>query len=468
MFGILKKFFPKKEKKSSDFAAFISGSAYYNDTVNVLSSLNYYTEVSPVATATDLVADEFKAIAPCIFNGETLDPISPVLDFLARPNKEQNRQDFFKELSSFFLITGNVFIIIRGKVDGEPISMRVISPEGVTTNSGNEQSTVESYTLSSSQTFHRTTVGPGTNKRIAYLSEINKSDSATTQELFHIKDFNPRKDEINTRVFGASRLNSLFLELEQHKSFNIHNLALLKNGAKVSGILSSKEDLTPDTFDSLQEQMRLYQGEEATGRVFMSSTNLDFKETTMKNTDMDFRDLKNSIKEDIYTRLKIPLPLVMPGRQTLNNLGEAKLALYDNNVLPLANKLFGDLTFILRERFNLSDNEFITYNENTIPALENRRMEKAKKMKELSVFSDNEVRQSLAFEPYENGDLIYKPQNLLPVGADSDPEANVSTSSAQGKRKGFFDFSENITTKLDEASVELIQVKSNDKSRSVS
>ena len=38
--------------------------------------------------------------------------------------------------------------------------------------------------------------------------------------------------------------------------------------------------------------------------------------------------------------------------------------------------------------------------------------------KELNIESDNELRAMIGREPYENGDIIYKPANLVPAGLD--------------------------------------------------
>ena len=121
----------------------------------------------------------------------------------------------------------------------------------------------------------------------------------------------------------------------------------------------------------------------------------------------------------VALQFHVPLPLISDQRQTLNNYAIAKLALYDDAVIPLAGRIFGGLSDFLLPRYGMDPSKVrITFNPETVSALVSRRNDELTKRKGLGVETDNELRALLGREPYEGGDTHYKLAAQVPVGTD--------------------------------------------------
>jgi len=232
-----------------------------------------------------------------------------------------------------------------------------------------------------------------------------------------------------------SRLNSIFLEIEQHLHSSEHNSSLLQKGARLTGILgvdSGSETLSDDQREGIREQLaRDYVGSNNAGKVFLTNGSVTFKEMSMSMRDMDFRELREDMQVAIYNRLKVPLPLVMSQRQTMNNFSEAKFQLYDFAVLPLADRLFNELTAFLGPRFGLKEDQEITYKQDEIPALQERQTKRVMELNNTGVFSQNEIRAMLGYDRFADGDTIYVDSNKVPAGEDTNLEDNLTKPNAR-------------------------------------
>jgi HK97 family phage portal protein len=248
---------------------------------------------------------------------------------------------------------------------------------------------------------------------------FNDSD----RELWHVKDFNPNAS--STNFHGASRLNSIYYEIEQHLNGSKHNLSLLQRGGRLTGAIKIEGVLEDAQFERLKGEIQNnIAGADNAGYVPLLEGGADFVEMGKSNRDMDFATLMQSKAEAIYTRLNIPIPLITAKAMTLNNLSVAQVALYDNAVMPLLSKLYGELTLFLGTRFGLSEDETLSCDPATIPALQSRRLNNLLIQNKLNILSDNEQRAMLGREGYAGGDAIYKPGTMLPSGTDSDTEGN--------------------------------------------
>lgn len=386
--------------------------------VTAWQALRYYEQIAPVSTGIDKVVDEFKAVQPAIFNQSDQQYITkhPFLDFLKFPNASISQQDFLKNYGTYYETTGQVYLLANGNPNRPPLEIFVIQPQFVRINMAKdgfpESYTVDSGNQNLSLTFTRKEV----NGRFRYFNDGDR-------ELWYVKDFNPHAS--STNFYGASKLNSIFFEIEQHLSGSQHNLSLLQKGGRLTGALVTDQVLGDDSFQRLKEEVRtVIQGTDNTGKVGVFDSGMKFEEMGKTNREMDFVKLMQSKADAIYTRLNIPLPLVTPGAMTMNNYGVAQTVLYDNAVLPLTSKLFGELTLFLGPRFGLNENEVLSVDPATISALQARRMDTLLKQNKLNVLTVNEQRAGLGREAADGGDSVLAPATLVPIAQDADTDNN--------------------------------------------
>jgi HK97 family phage portal protein len=365
-------------------------------------AIRYYCTASPVASAIDKIAEPFAELEPRVWDKKSKEFVDhDVLELLSKPNPEDSIDSFQAKLGAWFLINGEVFLNATGQVNKPPLELFVCA--STTTSVAPDESgflgTIQFGSETQQQAFTQNfdTLGG----RFRYY---NKDDDG---EAWQIKQFNAKNG-----LRGGSKLQAIMSEIEQYIESSTHNLALLKRGARPSGVFTSKEVLPDEQFERLKEQIdNWFSGGANAGRPILvdGGDGVEYRDAIVNNRDMDFLKLKENVTEAIFTRLDVPLALVSPKTMTLDNLKVAKLGLYDDAVLPMANRVYGELTQMLMPRYKNSENMVITYNAASIPALEARRMANAKLRKDIGVNTTNELRGLLGDETIAGGDEIPAP-----------------------------------------------------------
>jgi phage portal protein BeeE len=213
---------------------------------------------------------------------------------------------------------------------------------------------------------------------------------------------------------------------------NNHNLTLLEKGFNPAGIVSVNTDDT-ESFEQFRKDFKnKYQGSGNAGSpVVTKGEDVKFQGFGQTNRDMEYSKTKKMAQDTTYQRFEIPKPLVDGSAQTFNNYQTARGALYDDAVFPLANKIFEGLTKIFFDRNLLGDNEFITYDIGSIPALQLRRNEELKSLQSSYALSLNELRTVAGYEEVTGGDVILAPATLVPVATDEFTEDNLDEPSKE-------------------------------------
>jgi hypothetical protein len=123
--------------------------------------------------------------------------------------------------------------------------------------------------------------------------------------------------------------------------------------------------------------------------------------------------------QDIALVFGVPAQLIGVGdAQTYNNMAEARLALYEETIIPLLRHLESDLNEWLVPLYG--DDITLMYDIDGIPAItERRRMvtDNILRAVQEGVLTRNEARERLNLEPIKGGDEIYIPANLFPIGS---------------------------------------------------
>ena len=398
---------------NASFANFLTLQGHHNLAAH--QAIDYYRQVGAVGTSINTIGREIASLQPLLFNQEDnqFDTSNPLLTFLQNPNADSTWNEFITRLSVFYMITGNTYIWASsqgGKPDSPLLEIRVISPQNVSFNSDGNGN-VSSITLTNARDNKGATFFPQETAQLGLRFYDNLGN-----ELWQIKDFNPASGA----VVGMSRLVHIFYELEQFIESSRHNWALLKNGMRPTFMIIPQDDLTPDAQEMLKDMVCQFQvGSENAGRPIFAGGVKDTIELSKSNRDMDFVNLKKSILEGIYTGLNFPLALVSPDSMTFSNLGQARELLYDNATLPLANRLFNELTNMVIHRYPDVSDSRIWFNENSIPALRDRQVRQAVDLKNTGSYTRDEIRKTLGDEPLaEGGDVILGPVSEVPNAVD--------------------------------------------------
>ena len=184
-----------------------------------------------------------------------------------------------------------------------------------------------------------------------------------------------------------------------------------------------------------------FSGEQNAGRAMLLEGDFDWKEMGLAPKDMDFIQLKNMASREIALCFGVPSQLVgVPDNQTYNNVSEARLALYEETIIPLAKRVESDMNEWLEPAIN--ENIRISYDIDSIPAMAERRRKiydnVIQGVRE-GILTRNEARERLELQPIEGGDDVYIGANLFPLGS---PQVPASSNNEEDAKDAYGEFTE--------------------------
>jgi HK97 family phage portal protein len=232
----------------------------------------------------------------------------------------------------------------------------------------------------------------------------------------HIKLFNPIND-----WYGQSPIEAGAYAVDQLNESMGWIQSLLQNSARPSGamVVSGDGQLSDDQFNRLKAEMETnYQGSGNAGRPMLLEGGMDWKQMGLSPTDMGILETKASAARDVALAFGVPPQLLgIPGDNTYANYSEARLAFWEDTVIPLLSFIASDWTAWLAAPEGLE----LRPDMDNVPAI----VDKKHKLWEMSDRSTdltiNERRQLKGFEPIEGGDVLLVSAQGIPLGmAQSD------------------------------------------------
>ena len=351
------------------------------------------------------IANGASSIPFKVFQGDTKLERHPLISLLDRPNPLQAGVEYFQGLYSYLLLSGNSYAI-RNDVAGVPRELHLLRPDRIRVKPS-KTSIPDSYEY---------VIG-------GQVVKNYPADPMTgVSEVKHFKFFNPLDD-----YMGMSPLMAAAVDIDQHNAIANHNISLLNNGARPSGAIVFKPQndrgipmqLTDSQRQQLNEDLRnRFIGPSNSGRPVLLEGDFDWKEMGLSPRDMDFLQNKNMAAKDIALCFGVPSQLVgIPDAQTYANVQEARLALYEETIIPLAKRVESDLNEWLAPLFG--DDIYIQYDIDAVPAMTERRRrvyENVTSAVREGIISRNEARERLGLEPIQGGDDVFIAANLFPLG----------------------------------------------------
>ncbi len=329
----------------------------------------------------------------------------PLINLLNRPNPLQSYSEFFNSLFGYVLLSGNAYILKLGAENGAPQELHQLRPDRIVIK-GSGKPIPERYEYIMNGRVHET-------------YEIDQENGFS--ELKHIKLWNPLDD-----YYGLSPMSAAAVEVDQFNMASKHNVNLLGNGARPSGavIFKPQDDQGfPVNLTESQRQQLLtdlnnrFSGTNNAGRPLLLEGDFDWREMGLSPKDMDFLNLKHMSATDIAMCFGVPNQLVgVPDAQTYANVAEARLALYEETIIPHLRKLSSDLNEWLVPMFD--DRLQLEFDIDAIPALSERRRkiyENVTSAVREGIMTRNEAREIIGLQPVDGADDLYISATLFPL-----------------------------------------------------
>jgi HK97 family phage portal protein len=310
----------------------------------------------------------------------------PLTRLLKKPNAEVGGADFFTEVIAGLLLHGNSYLVVSNLLGAAPSALYLLNPS------------LTEVVLRSNIPIAYKYSSPGGEK-------LYPIDPITRQsQVIHLKNYHPEGG-----YYGVSSLKAAAKSIKLHSGTMDWNQALLKNSARPSGALVFSDDrgyLTDEQFERLQEQFYdNFSGSSNSGKPLILEGGLKWQETNVAERFEKFLELKDSSARDIAIAFNVPPQLLgISGDNTYSNMQEARLALWEENIIPLLDKISDALSNWLSHWYK--EELIIDFDRNSISALTQKRENIWGKIACADFMSINEKRALVGLGPIEGGDKL--------------------------------------------------------------
>ncbi len=354
---------------------------------------------------------------------------SPYLNLWNKPNPMQSTADLMENMVAFYALDGNSYLEAnRGGTNGQILELWNVRPDKMKVIPG-PKGYPAAYRFSNGQIF-----------RDWPVDIVNmKSD------ILHWKTFHPIDD-----WYGMSPLESALFSLDQNLAGQKWNLSLLQNSATPSGILSvaisdanPRGELTDEQFKKLKADIEeRYSGLRNAGRPMLLEGGLSWQSMSINPKDLDYQKGREVTAMDIAVAFGIAPEILGLGQKTYNNMREARLALYEETILPIMDGAMASINRWLSPAYG--DNLCLDYDRDDIEILQWKRDQKYTSIASVNFLTQNEKREAVGYQPKEGWDVFVigntvgkVPEDFITGGAsvdesddnNSDPSADQTDQS---------------------------------------
>lgn len=386
---MIKKYFRKYKnkinRKSCGFLEFPIG-LVEQDPAGVES---YYSNVI-VHRCVNLIASSASHVPwqVCRYGAKGLESVNshPLSRLLKKPNPEAGGADFFTEVIASLLLYGNSYLMISNLPNSTPSALYLL-----------KSSMAEVVVRNNIAAAYKYSAPAG--EKLYPIDPISRQS-----QVLHLKNYHPGSSH-----HGVSSLKAAAKSIKLHSGTMDWNQALLKNSTRPSGALVFNDDrsyLTDEQFERLQEQFYdNFSGSSNSGKPLILEGGLKWQETNVAERFEKFLELKDSSARDIAIAFNVPPQLLgISGDNTYSNMQEARLALWEENIIPLLDKISDALSNWLSHWYK--EELIIDFDRNSISALTQKRENIWGKIACADFMSINEKRALVGLGPIVGGDKL--------------------------------------------------------------
>jgi len=339
----------------------------------------------------------------------------PLKELWAKPNPQTSGGEYIRAVIGYLLLSGNAYPEAVTGMGNVPVELHIPRSDRMKV-IPDKEGLVSAYLYSANGKKVRWDVDPLTGQG----------------DIMHLKTFNPLDD-----FYGMSPIEAGAFAVDQHNEAMKWMQALLQNSARPSGAMVVKEgNLGDEQFSRLQNQIEeQYAGAKNAGRPMLLENGLEWQQMGLSPSDMAILETKFSSARDVALAFGVPPQLLgIPGDATYSNYKEARLAFYEDTVIPLLGYLMASFNNWFEEPFNGAK---IMPDLDTIPAIAEKRQEKwdaIDKSRELTI---NEKRAAKGYPeletvvPGEDGNRLLGPDKA-DAAANTEAGRNLMKAIAYG------------------------------------
>lgn len=399
-----------KESQAAETIVLTPGQPVWSKRDFAAFALEGYQKNIVASMCVQKVSESVSSVPIEVWRGETLLSDHPLLELFDKPNPQTSGREYVESWVSFLLIAGNAYEEAF-KVGEDVRELYVLRPDRMSPIPRSD-GLVGAYEYR----------GPNGQRTRWEIDPITGD-----YPIWHTKMFNPLDDWL-----GQSPMEAGAYSIDQHNEAMAWMQGLLQNSARPSGALvhSGDNGLSDDQFHNLKTQMEdQYQGARNAGRPMLLEGGLSWVQMGLTPNDVGITDSKNSAARDVCLAFGVPPMLLgIPGDNTYSNYAEARLAFWEDTVIPLAGRFMDEHNTWLAAPQDVE----LRGNFDEIPAIVDKRKslwDMADRSTDLTI---NERRELKGYPPIAGGDVLEKESSVI-----RDPETGETNAKALSRIAGY-------------------------------
>lgn len=414
----------------SDALAAVLGMAESGSLGTPGQALRAYERSAAVAAPVNLITESFAAAPIVLENRDTGDfeRRHPLLDLIRNPHPAIPGPLFLEFLAKMFVVCGEAPVVGIGNIRrGPPIHLRPLNPADISVVQDEEHGWARAWHVAGStlRGVYSAGTGAANNGAEWYAGPL--------RTLRVVRAFSTRDTSI---LRGQSKLFAAASDVKQQIEGAEFNVALMRNGARPSLLISTKTTLGREVFEEFKRNLREnFEGARNAGKMMIGQGGeVDVKEMRPNVRDLEYGESQTRTAQTIAKVLKVPVVLLNMDAATFSNMETATLALWDDAILPMSQNLLGPLGDWLLPLYGLDPAEFrLSVDTSRVGALAARTLKMLRDRATSGLESINEIREAMPGRgPVEGGEEILVSAALQPlslVAAEVDdllapPESN--------------------------------------------
>jgi HK97 family phage portal protein len=347
------------------------------------------------------------AVKQLAFEGELEEVIShPILDLLSRPN------GWYQTSYVEFVHAWGLSMLLAGEIFTEPI-----------TNASEGKAPDQLFVLPA----HRMRPGRGTeaNPIPKWFQTGRSSDSWTYSpdpmetEIF----FNKLYDPINP-LRGLSPMEATVRSVDLNNQARAWNLTFLQNAAVPPALVTGEFD-APGAEAIREEYSENLAGASNAGNIItLSGKNLKYEQLSMDAAKLMWGDVIEMTAKEVAIVFGVPPEILGDSsNKTYSNYQEARLALYQDRILPACDFMFSSWNSSWVRRFG-EENLVLDYDTDQILAIAADVQKIYDRLKSASFLTFNEKREAVGYPRTDGGDVILIPITMIPLDMVSEGDVD--------------------------------------------
>lgn len=290
--------------------------APYRSTVDLLGDYAAIYATQPnVQTCVSFRARNFAHVGLHAFrrvsdtDRDRLDFNHELAQVIAKPSPYISRYRYFEALESDLQVFGNHYSLkIKSSQTGR-LELWRVPPQSIRVADGGSWLHPEAYVL-------------GTGKA---------AKDVPASSVFHVHNYNAKDPR-----YGLSPLEALRRILNEEEQAGRYRENFWKNAARIEGVLTHPQTLTPTAKDYLKASWEaLNTGEAASGRTAILEEGMKFETTSFNARDSQYIEARKLAREEVAAALHIPPPMVgVLDHATFSNIREQHRMLYQDCLGP--------------------------------------------------------------------------------------------------------------------------------------